>query len=123
MTVGGDIVYYPGEVATKTEDLPITKVIINSVISTEAAIYMNMDIKNYYLGTPLGRYEYIEIAVNMVPDRIMEKYNLHDHVHNGYLYVEVRKGMYELLQTGLLANLLISRRLEKHGYSPVKHIH
>jgi hypothetical protein len=82
MTVGGDRLDYPGEVATKTADLPVTKVIINSVISTKAALYMNMDIKNYYLGTPMGRYEYVKIVVSMVPNRIMEEYNLHDLVHN-----------------------------------------
>jgi hypothetical protein len=46
---------------------------------------MNMDIKNYYLGTPLERYEYVRIPVSMVPEDIMDEYNLHALVHNGYL--------------------------------------
>jgi hypothetical protein len=52
---------------------------------------MNMDIKNYYIGTPLEIYEYAHIPVSMVPDKIMDEYHLHELVHNGYLYVEVRK--------------------------------
>jgi hypothetical protein len=56
MTVGGVRIEYPGEVATKTADLTVTKAILNSICSTKAALYMNMDIKNYYLGRPFGRY-------------------------------------------------------------------
>jgi hypothetical protein len=46
MEVGGNIVDYPGEVATRTSDLPVTKAIINSVISNEDSLCMNMDINN-----------------------------------------------------------------------------
>jgi hypothetical protein len=53
MTVGGDRIEYPFEVATKTANLTVTKAILKSVCSTKAALYMNMDIKNYYIGTPL----------------------------------------------------------------------
>jgi hypothetical protein len=123
MTVGGDRIEYPGEVATKTADITVTKAILNSVCSTKAALYMNMDIKNYYLGTPLERYEYVRIPVSVVLDKIMDEYNLHALVHNGYLYVEVRKGMYGLPQAGLLDNVLLAKRLTKHGYSPVPHTH
>jgi hypothetical protein len=56
MTVGGGRVEYPGEVTTKTADLTVTKAILNSVCSTKGALYMNIDIHNYYLGTPLERY-------------------------------------------------------------------
>jgi hypothetical protein len=50
---------------------------------------MNMEIKKYYPVTPLERYEYVRIPVNMVPEEIMDEYNLHALVHHGYLYVEV----------------------------------
>jgi hypothetical protein len=123
MTVGGGIIEYPGEVATKTADLTVTKAILNSVCSTNAALYKNMDIHNYYLGTPLERYEYVCIPISMVPDEIMDEYNLHALVHNGYLYIEVRKGMYGLPQAGLLANVLLAKRLTKHGYNPMPHTH
>jgi hypothetical protein len=121
MTVGGDRIEYPGEVATKTADLAVTKAILNSVCSTKAALYINMDINNYYLGTPLEQYENVRTPISMVPDKIMDEYNLHALVHNGYLYVKERKGMYGLPQAGLLANVILAKRLAKHGYSPVPH--
>jgi hypothetical protein len=53
MAVGGDRIEYPGEVATKKADITVTKAILTSACSTKADLYINMDIKNYYLGTPL----------------------------------------------------------------------
>jgi hypothetical protein len=73
MTVGGDRIEYSGEVATKTLYLTVTKAILNIVCSTKAALYMNMDIKSYYLGTSLERYEYVRIAVSMLPEEIMDE--------------------------------------------------
>ena len=35
---------------------------------------------------------------------------------SGMVYIEVTKGMYGLPQAGLLANELLKRRLNKHGY-------
>jgi hypothetical protein len=58
-TVGGDILDYYGDVATSTADITTFKILINSTLSTEDVAMMMMDIKNYYLGTPLPRYEYM----------------------------------------------------------------
>jgi hypothetical protein len=53
LTVGGDRLDYSGDVATSTADITRFKILINSTLSTEDAAMMMMDIKNYYLGTPL----------------------------------------------------------------------
>ena len=45
----------------------------------------------------------------------MELYELHDLVHNGYVYVEIQKGMYGLPQAGKLANDRLQKFLEPHG--------
>ena len=36
------------------------------------------------------------------------------------MYLEVQKGMYGLLQVGLLAHILLEERLKKHGYEQSK---
>jgi hypothetical protein len=123
MTVGCDRVECPGEVGPKTADLMVAKAILNSVCSTKGALYMNMDIKNYYLSTRLERYEYVQIPVIVVPEDILTEYNLHTLIHNVYLYVEVRKGIYGLPQVGLFASILRAKRLAKNGCSPVPHTH
>jgi hypothetical protein len=56
LTVGGDRLDYSGDVATSTADITTFKILINSTLSTKYAAMMMMDIKNYYLGTPLPRF-------------------------------------------------------------------
>jgi hypothetical protein len=37
---------------------------------------MMMDIKNYYLGTPLPRFEYMKMMLSRFPEEIIQNYNL-----------------------------------------------
>jgi hypothetical protein len=60
LTVGGDQIEYPGDKSTRTAGLTTDKILINSVISTTNAQFMVIDTKNFYLNTPLGRFEYKE---------------------------------------------------------------
>ena len=65
----------------------------------------------------MDTYEYMRMKLDMFPDDVIEEYNLRDKVEpNGYVYIEVRKGMYGLPQACLLAQKLLKKRLAKHGY-------
>jgi hypothetical protein len=44
----------------------------------------------------MERYEYMRIPIDMLPDAIIEQYNLQPLIHNGAVYVEIRRGMYGL---------------------------
>ncbi len=118
-TVGGDCIEYPDDVSTKTADLTTAKLLINSTISTPNARYMTADLKDFYLGTPMSRYEYMRIPIDMLPDAIIEQYDLRLLFHNGYVYVEIRRGMYGLPQARRLANDQLIAFLAPHGYRPV----
>ena len=59
LTVGGDRVEYPHDVSTPTADMVTAKLLFNSVISTEGAKFQTVDIKNFYLNTPMERFEYM----------------------------------------------------------------
>jgi hypothetical protein len=120
-TVGGDRLEYPGKVSTPTADLQTVKCLLNSVVSTPGAEFMTVDIKDFYLGTPLDRYEYMRIAAKDIPECIMLQYELHDLVENGYVHVEIRKGMYGLKQAGLLANERLQDHLLQHGFKQATH--
>jgi hypothetical protein len=56
LTVGGDQIEYPGDKSTRTAGLTTAKILINSVISTQGAKFLVIDITNFYLNTPLGRF-------------------------------------------------------------------
>ena len=121
LTVGGNLINYPGDVSTPTADITTAKLLINSTISTPGARYMCCDVKNFYLGTPLTRYEYIKIPLHIIPDEIIQEYNLNEIADNGYIYCEIRKGVYGLPQAGILANQQLVRKLEPKGYVPCTH--
>ena len=121
LTVGGNLIEYPYDVSTDTSDLTTAKLVINSTISTPGARHMLIDLKNYYLGTPMARYEYMRLPIAIIPIEIVEQYKLLELVHDGYIYMEIRRGMYGLPQAGIIANLQLVKRLEPFGYYPVTH--
>jgi hypothetical protein len=41
---------------------------------------------------------------------------------DGWVYLEIRKGMYGLKQSGLIANKLLQKRVAPFGYYPARHI-
>jgi hypothetical protein len=81
---------------------------------------MCLDVDISYLGTPMDSFEYMRITIKLIPQEIIEQYNLLPLVSDGHVYIEVQKGMYGLPQAGILANQLISCRLAIHGYHQTK---
>jgi hypothetical protein len=121
LTVGGDIIDYSGDVDTSTADITTLKILINITLSTKDAATMMTDIKNYYIGTPLPRFEYMKMLLSRFPEEIVQKYNLNVLAIDGWVYIEIRKGMYGLTQEGLLAIQLLHTRLAPFGYYPARH--
>jgi hypothetical protein len=80
-------------------------------------------IKNFYLNTPLGRFEYMVINLASLPQETIEKYDLNEMTQDGKIYIDIQKGMYGLPQAGILANELLQRNLSKDGYRPTNHTH
>ena len=120
-TVGGDKIIYHGKVSTPTADLTTVKALLNSTISTPNAKFMSIDIKDFYLNTPMEQYEYMWIPVKYIPANIMQQYQLTPLIHNNMIMVEIRKGMYGLPQAGILANNRLQAHLASHGYIAARH--
>ena len=59
-TIGGDRVNYPRPTTARTAAMPLVKMLIHSVISDNAH-WLTIDIKDFYLNTPLPRPEYLRI--------------------------------------------------------------
>ena len=116
-TVGGDKVEYPFDVSTKTADLTTTKILINSVVSTPNAKFLTVDLKDFYLGTPMARYKYMHVPIWMLPDAIIDQYNLHPLFHNGYVYVKVactvscRLDALPMISSSCFSNLTATNRV------------
>ncbi len=118
---GGDRVHYPFKAGTPTANLIIVKLLVNSVISTPGARFFTMNIKNFYLCTPMMRYEYMRLKLSNMPEDVVAHYHLLDiKTPNGYVYCKIRQGMYGLLQAGIIPRELLAKRLKEHGYNQSK---
>ena len=83
---------------------------------------MTLDIANFYLCTPLPRKEYLKMKLSDFPDSVIEHYDLKAKVtSDGYVYVAIKRGMYGLPQSGILAQELLEQRLNDKGYWQSKH--
>ena len=121
ITAGGNLISYPGELTTRTADLTTSKVLWNSVLSTENAKYMCVDISSFYLTAPMDRYEYMRMPLDVFPPWTIEQYGLNEKAKNGFVYLEIRRSVYGLPQSGALANKLLRERLAPHGYFECRH--
>jgi hypothetical protein len=81
LTVGGDQIEYPGDESTHTAGLTTEKILINSVISTRGARFLVVDIINFYLNTPLTRFEYMVINLSSLPQEIIDEFGLLELAH------------------------------------------
>ncbi len=118
LTAGGNQINYPDDTGTPTADMTLFKVLLNSVISTKGAKCMTIDLKDFYLNTPMKQLEYMRLKISDIPEEIIEQYKLREiTTSDGYVYTEITKGMYGLPQAGIIAQNLLEERLGKRGYS------
>ena len=121
ITIGGNLINFPGDCGTPTADLLTVKLLFNSIISTPNAKFMSIDIKDFYLCTPMKRYEYFRMKLELFPEDIIQEYDLRNKVDaTGNVHCEVRRGMYGLPQAGIIAQELLQERLLKAGYRQSK---
>jgi hypothetical protein len=86
-----------------TADLLTIRLLINSMISTPGARFFAMDIKNFYLCTPMTRYEYMQLKLSNMPEDIIAHYHLLNiATPNGYIYCKIHQGMYGSCKRGSL---------------------
>ena len=116
MTVGENLIDYPGNISTDTADTTTANILFNSVLSTKNVRFLGLDIKYFYLNNDMKRFEYMKMTMD-----IIKQYNITEKAQKGYFYIEIRKGMYGLPQGRKITNDKLRMKLAPHGYRPVKH--
>jgi hypothetical protein len=59
----------------------------------------------------------MRMKIKDLPEEIIKIYKLNNKAtSNGFIYIKIQKGMYGLPQAGILAQELLKKRLNKHGY-------
>ena len=114
--MGGNLINLHGDFTTPTIDIKTDKLIFRSVLSTKNAKCMCSDIANFYLNNPKDRNRYIKLPLENFPDEIIQPYKIQDLAHKRFVYVEIQKGVYGLLQSGKNPNDKLKVHLEKIGY-------
>ena len=122
LTMGGDNINTPMDCRTPTSNLLTVKILLNSIISTPDAKFLGLDLKDFYLNTPMERPEFLQMKIDTFPEDVIEHYKLQEKVDaNGFLFIWVKRGMYELPHAGIIAQKLLEERLTKHGYRQSNH--
>eukprot|EP00804_Cyclotella_cryptica_P008148 CCRYP_004621-RA/>CCRYP_004621-RA protein AED:0.29 eAED:0.29 QI:0/0/0/1/0/0/3/0/521 len=120
LTVGGNRINYPGDCGTPTADMITVKILLNSVISTLNAKFMTIDIKDFYLNTPMARPEYMRLKLSDIPAAIIDLYKLRDIAQDGYVFVRIQKA--GIIAQQLLEQRLQAKRLPPKQTQPVKYV-
>jgi hypothetical protein len=63
----------------------------------------------------------MKMSLSRFPEEIVHNYNLNALAVNGWVYIEIRKGMFGLKQAVLFASQLLQSRLAPFGYYKAHH--
>jgi hypothetical protein len=119
-TIGGDRINYPYTTTAITAELESIKILINGMISDNAA-FSTVDLEDFYLGTNLPHPEYIRIPARFIPKAVLAFYLLEPFLHQDALYCVVLKTHYGLPQAGALSQQRLFAHLQCHGYYQLFH--
>ena len=91
LTVGVNLIVCLFDVSAPTSDLTTAKILFNSVNFTPRAHFVTLDLKNFYLGTPLPEARYMRMKLDILPNGIIEKDTLRNIVNNRWVYFRLKK--------------------------------
>jgi hypothetical protein len=100
----GNLITYDGELSVRIADIDTAKLHWNSVVSTPNAKYMCLNIKFFYLTAALEYINYMKMPLTLFPSWIVEQYNLKTHAKDSWVHLEMRRAVWGLPQSGILAN-------------------
>ena len=121
LVVSGNKLHYDHDVNSPTTDIVENKIIFNSTISDAlaGARFAALDLKYIFLHTEMKESEYMKVNYKYFPEDIIRNYNPVDKVHNGYIYMKIKKDVYDLKQAALLAYNTVSNLLVNAEYEPI----
>jgi hypothetical protein len=94
VTVGGNLLHYPGNCGTPTVDVITVKLHLNSVISAKNTCYCTIDLKSFYLNTPMDQPGFMRMKLSNLPPNFVKLYDLTNLANNdGTINVKKQKGM------------------------------
>ena len=76
LTFGGDKLDFPGDPSSPAVSLLTTKTHLNNTISDarKGSRYCTLDLKNFFLGSPMDYRQYARVHASLIPDEIFHEY-------------------------------------------------
>ena len=105
MTVGGDKLSNDEDTGSPTASILETKLLANSVISDHKkhnSRFCAINLKDFFLNTPMEKPEYIRIHKKYFSPAFLTTI-----ANDNHIYCQVKKGMYGIKQTAILAYKLL----------------
>ncbi len=117
IVMGGDRLSYSNNTGSPAASLLKTKILLNSTISDadKGARFMSLDLKDFFLATPMPNPEFMKVPFKYFPQDIVDKYKLSTKLHNDYIYIKIKKGMYGLKQAD---HCWVLHRARNHHHPP-----
>ena len=104
ITVGGDKLNFCGDASSVAASLATVKLLLNSVVSTKGAKFTTADIKDFFYASFLTDPEYMKMKLKIIPQEIINQYQLQDLEKDGWVYMKIVKGMPGFKQAARFAN-------------------
>ncbi len=86
ITIGGNCICFWGDVGTNIASLELIKLLLNSVLLCPGAHFSSIELKNFYLDTPMPNLEYVCIKIADIPAELIEEYKLEGHECDSWIY-------------------------------------
>ena len=81
LTFGVNLFICLYDFSAPTSDMTTEKLLFNSLVSTPGASFITLRLEDFYLKTSLPQPRYTKAKIDILPNEIIEKYNLCDIVH------------------------------------------
>ena len=85
LTVGGNKLTYNKAVSTHTSYLTTAKLHCNIILFTPDRKWTIVDFNNFYLNNPIKKAEYYKLVIKLIPEVIIDKYDLNTKQSGGYI--------------------------------------
>ena len=123
ITAGGNRMFYAGEKSTPIASIETIKMHWNSVMSTEGAKHVTIDLEDFFLKTHSLEHECVTIILSTMPSDFAAQCDLHEQVdESGCVRAKVSGRIHSLSQVGRLAYEDLKSHLSQHGCNPVEFI-
>ena len=120
-TAGGDRMDYEGPTTARTASMKTVKCLLNATVSEPGKIFVSVDIKDFFLGTPLLTPEYMWLKRDQMTATSRTKYGFDKFAKGDRALVRIDCAIYGLPQAALLAQLRLDKHLATHGFHADEH--